>query len=331
MSIFITHKSALEYWRSHGMAQVDYKRRQRYRVPPSNSPDISRVKLLNAQGISYPVNTMVSVPDAKRRSRFVESHVMCEALPEGCIIDVGDGLLVSSPEFCFFQMAQRLSFVELVQLGLELCGSYSLLVNGAVYKDPGIVERGFIDRPALTSQAKLSNFLAHMEGLLGQRRLSRPLRYIRDNSASPMETTLFLLLTLPYKYGGYGFSMPELNAIIKPAKSAKKISSKQSFRCDLFWPEFDVAVEYDSDKHHSGPEQITQDSMKRNSLIAIGVTVITVTNRQIRNTIEFEKIVKQLAINLGRRLRHNENPRFTKVHHQLRIQLGLKIASQKHS
>jgi len=250
-------------------------------------------------------------------------HVCSSAFPEGSIIDIGEGFFVTSPEYCFFQMASELPLAKLVQLGLELCGSYSLPANDAARAVPEVMERGFIDRSALTTKDCLISSLARMEGRFDQRRLTNVLQYIEDGSASPMETILIVLLTLPYRYGGYGFPMPELNGLVKPVRSARQSSSKTSFCCDLYWRELNLAVEYDSDRHHQLPEEIAQDAMKRNSLLAMDITVISVTRIQLHSTVEFERLARQLAIHFDRRLRNNESHSFIKARRELRSMLGV--------
>jgi hypothetical protein len=156
-----------------------------------------------------------------------------------------------------------------------------------------------------------------MKGVRGQKQAARALRYIVDGSASPMETVLTMLLTLPPLLGGYRFPLPILNGRIVPGKSAKASSSKSYYSCDLFWPDLDLAVEYDSDHFHTGAERIASDSKRRNSLALIGIVVITVTSRQIRSIVEFEKVARQIAGNMDRRLQV-KSPQFLKAQRELR-------------
>ena len=117
--------------------------------------------------------------------------------------------------------------------------------------------------------------------------------------------------------------MPELNAKVIPSKTARSISSKRFFRCDLYWKDYDLAVEYDSSLKHLSPKELAADAMKRNSLSAMGVEVITVTSKQIQNTVQFQRTAKQLALNMDRRLRNNERPDFLKLHRELHNLLEL--------
>jgi len=297
--------------------------RQRRKTAPVDKPAASALKRLDTRGLTFPLEITVGIQSSVRKSHVVRTHVHREAFPEGSIFDIGDGFFVTSPEYCFFQMAHELPLAKLVQLGLELCGSYSLPANDAARAEPKVAEKGFIDRPALTTKASLVLSLARMEGRFDQRSLASALQYIEDGSASPMETILSILLTMPYRYGGYGFPMPELNGLVKPIKLAKQSSSKTSFRCDLYWRELDLAVEYDSDKYHQLPEEIAQDAKKRNSLLAMGITVASVTRIQLRSTVEFERLATQLAIHFDRRLRNNESHGFVKARRELRNMLGV--------
>ena len=228
-----------------------------------------------------------------------------------------------SPEYCLFQLAKKLPFARIVQLGLELCGGYSLAAHKTGFKDPDDAAKGFVNRPPLTSKERLTSVLARTAGTFDQRRLASVLHYIENGSNSPRETILYLLLVLPYRYGGYGFPVPVLNPELTPVRIARKSASKKHFSCDLFWPEHKLDVEYDSTAYHEEEVDRTRDSAKRNSLHTMGITAISVTNNQLCNTVEFQKLAQQLAIHFNRRLRHNNNPKFAKEHRQLRHLLGV--------
>jgi len=287
-------------------------------MPPPEPPDASELVHIYAQGLTLPLDVAVKVPNARRASKIARPHVISSNISEGCFLDAGNGLFVSSPELCFIQMARELSLIKLIELGFELCGSYSLPVLSAGVAESGDLGNALKKHPPLTNHRKLTAFTARNRGERGAGRAARALRYIADGSASPMETILVMLLTLPYKLGGYCLPMPEMNARIRPAKSAKKSASKSYYSCDLFWPDLNVAAEYDSDAHHTGAERIASDSKRRNTLASIGIVVITVTKQQIKSVVETEKAASLLASNMGKRLRNNENPKFLGARHELR-------------
>ena len=246
---------------------------------------------------------------------------------------------MSSPEFCFFQMASQLSLVKLIELGFELCGTYAAPASAASAPSapaaavsapasvapaatPDIqdtlreVETTY-NRSPLTTTKRLTAFVSKLGGVAGVKQASKALQYILDGSASPMETTITMLLTLPYRLGGYGLPAPELNMQITPAKTAKSMADRAFYSCDLYWPDFEIAVEYDSDAYHTGSARIASDSRRRNSLSALGVQVITITNQQVQRIEAFEVAAQILVVNMRRRMRFHK-PTFKAKQQELR-------------
>ena len=321
MEIIISHKSALEYWRLHRKTKIEDSARQRRKSLPASLPGTTVIRDTAPSGLSYPINLMVGSPEARRKSTTARSHIYSAPIPDWCFIGIGDGVSVSAPAFCFFQMAGELPLPKLVELGLELCGTYSLPANsGHTYdnsKEPAAALEDFFNHPLLTSVNELRAHARRMKGASGQKKVRRALRYIADGSASPMETILFMLLTLPKKLGGYGLPQPKLNRRIDPGKAGGQRFGKDYYVCDLFWPEAKLAVEYDSDTYHTGADRIAGDTKKRLDLAADGIDVVTVTKRQVRDAAELESLAGLIARKLGKRLR-SENPAFQKAKRELR-------------
>jgi len=349
MKQFICHQSALEYWRRRRKLPESSADR-RYRVALPNKPleielqalpsglskpepqtipnklskpkpqtipnKLSKHEPKGFQGLSSPVHIMIGAQEARRVSRGVKQHVFSSETPVGCFINVGGGLMVSSPEFCFLQMAERLKLFRLIELGYELCGAYSIPVSG----DQNVPERGFYNREPLTSINKLNAFLDGMPGAKGRQKAMRALRYMCDGSASPMETILAMFLTLPYNMGGFRFELPELNKRIVLTKTARKYFNKEYYVCDLFWSNKKIAVEYDSDQQHTGSDRIASDSKRRNVLDSSGIRVVSVTKQQLYSGAELERAARTIAKHMGRRLRIKES-NFYAAHNELREQL----------
>jgi very-short-patch-repair endonuclease len=129
-----------------------------------------------------------------------------------------------------------------------------------------------------------------------------------------------MLLTLPYNLGGYGIAAPELNSKIIFSEEARRTADRSYYLCDLFWPELDCAVEYDSDQFHTGADRIARDSKRRNSLSAVGITVVTVTNRQLQSISEFDKVARIISQHTDRRLQY-KSPKFNEKRLELRRQI----------
>jgi len=313
MRLFICHQSALEYWRGRRqLPKASANRRYKIDLPDEPASFTSLV----FSGLYLPVHILLARPGNRRESILAIQHVFSLETPIGCFMNTGKRFVVSSPEFCFLQMAEQMDLVELIELGYELCGNYSLPLPNDKQKP----KKGFYDRSSLTNTTKLGMFLKSMPGARGHRKAMRALQYLQDGSASPMETKLAMFLTLPYKLGGYGFSIPKLNHRILLSKTERKYFSKEYYVCDLFWPETKTAVEYDSDLFHTGSDRIANDSKRRNALTSIGVSVITVTKQQLYNSNELGRVSRVLSGYLGKRVRFEESS-FSTAHQKLRKQL----------
>ena len=135
------------------------------------------------------------------------------------------------------------------------------------------------------------------------KRLRRIADRALDGSASPMETALAMLLSLPGTLGGYGLPSPRLNARIDVSSKNGLNQSKRYYVADLYWPEARFAVEYDSDRWHVGPERIGQDAARRNALLFQGVNVVTVCSQQIMSESKMDDVARIAARALGRSVR----------------------------
>jgi len=315
----LSNESALEYWRLHRDEKINDNSRLRRSSAPISLPHHPDTSIYDAvlSGLTEPFIIIIGSQFARRKTTIFRPRVYTGATPDGCFISIGGGLAVSSPQFCFFQMAAELSLIKLIELGFELCGAYSLPVpveGDALY-----------DHTPLTGTQALKAFTARMEGVKGKKNALRALRYIANGSGSPMETKLVMLLTLPHQLGGFALPMPVLNKRINLSKADKqrlRISRKAYFKCDLLWPDEGVAVEYDSDAHHSDANRLAADSERRFDLNVIGIDPVTVTRKQLMNPVTFERIARQISKKMGRRWRPNTDIA-RKAEYELRRQLQL--------
>jgi len=287
---------------------------------PTSHPNLAQIRSAVPSELLYPINLLINSQTTIRNTKTIQSRLFTGQTQKGCFISIGDGLAVSSPAFCFFQMANDLPLVELIQLGYELCGTYSLRDTEEYSPGEEATDKTLYGRPQLTDIKEIKALTARLKGVNGQKKADRALRYITDGSASPMETIITMLLTLSYQLGGYGLPMPELNKAIYIGHAGKRKTGKPDFKCDLFWSEANLAIEYDSDFYHTGADRIASDANRRFSLIEHGITPISITSRQVRNRGEFEKRARLVARKLGKRLRYNEKT-FLKANHDLRESL----------
>lgn len=114
--------------------------------------------------------------------------------------------------------------------------------------------------------------------------------------------------------------MPHMNHRIDLNKTAEKIAGKKFCKCDLYWPDYKFAVEYDNDAYHTGSIRITQDSIRRTALHKMGIAEETVTNKELYHYTNFKEIAHIVAAHTGKRLQYKE-PAFTDTCLALREQL----------
>ena len=147
--------------------------------------------------------------------------------------------------------------------------------------------------------------LTRMTGLNGAKFARRLTPYILAGAASPRETQLVLHLCLPYRMGGYGIAYPQLNPRIDLPAHVQRLTGNSVLFPDLFWPDKNIAVEYDSDKWHTESSRIANDARRHNIFVHLGITEICVTKREFNDLIAFDKTARILS----RRLRHRVHPR----------------------
>lgn len=303
MGICLSHTTALEFGRSLArgpLARVLHTERRSLADIASPSPSNDTLAYFEARSphvFSMPLHFLVPNAAARTRRKNTYCHIAPKDLPESSLVRIGNDAYACCPELCFVLMATLMTPVQLIELGHELCGTYRLSPQG-----PARCK----DRALLTSVDKLKVFLDTCEGLPGVKKARRALRYITPNSASPMETILIMLLCLPFNLGGYALPVPFQNYRIDFPKRSRNLCSKQYYVCDLYWPEAKLAIEYDSDEGHTGSLNITVDASKRNELLHLGITVITVTRLHLKNPEHVDRIARLVAKRLGNRYRDAE-------------------------
>ena len=283
MNIFIGYNSALEYWKLHDR---DGRQVESQAVPNGNSiPSIEALSRIAKHRIhGRPVHLVVSEKRNRRNNLNFTTHVESKHVKRS-YFDLGGGIYIARPELCLLQMAQSLPAPKIAEIGCELCGDYST--------DPFSEKSDLLKLHPRTTGESIRLFGERISGLKGCSNYRKAAKFVADRSASPRETQLMLLLCLPSHLGGYNLPMPKFNEPISNGK----------FRCDLFWPDAKLALEYDSDMFHSGAEKINRDSVRRSSLEALGIHVISVTSRQVSNPAELDKLARIVSNKFGRRLR----------------------------
>ena len=239
--------------------------------------------LPNLAGLSVPYQLMVWTREDRRRTALTHSYMLDLRDGHYPAIRVTDELFVSTPEFTFLQMANVLDDERLLFLGFELCGRYGIR-DGHV----------FMRSQTCTSQQLLA-FAEYAQHIHGRKRALAVAPKVLEGAGSPMEAALALVLHAPFEAGGYGLAAPELNHSLPVVGDVRRLWPEDHITPDLLWEDAKLAIEYDSDEHHTAGQRIANDARRRDVLVELGYRVVTVTTEHIRSTLEVERIAGIVA------------------------------------
>ena len=295
--LYISHDSALHYWRSNPPLYVLDGLRQnirKLRGCPGSMEEARSIILSESEFGSWPVDVLVP-PNAPRvDSPRLRHHVQAADLPAHALCPVYGGIHVVSPEICLVQTCATHSILEALEIGMELCGTYALRPSSIEDK----ADRDY-------SLVDAARFRRHVESWGGMRGLvtARSVsNYLANGSAAPMETKLYLLLCLPQKYGGYNFARPELNPPLEVPISLREAFRQDKVKPDMLWRKARIVVEYDG-SYHDNPLQNARDALRKAIFETMGYTVFTFKRWHVYNPLVFDEMVKALAKKLGKRIR----------------------------
>ena len=243
----------------------------------------------------------VSEHDARFRKNGKLVHSCELALPTGAIT-TQNGKAVASPELLFLELASKLSTHRLILLGLELCAH-----------PPGEPSK------SITTEQKLRKFLMKTQGHRGHHNAMRAVKYVKDGSASIMESLAYMILTLPHALGGYGLNGAVFNHEILLKNKAGCLTQKR-FYTDMYYKEAKLAVEYESFAYHNSPSEQGRDMLRSAKLERQGIIVIQLSTIQLYNKDACSDFAKNLAARLGKRI-HIRTKKFIEMHGLLRALL----------
>ena len=271
----------------------------------SRSSDLKRMPYealgLRPPSEHTPLYLLVPQADRRRRVKHVRQRLFGATLPGHSFNRIGNDAYVPTPELTFLLMAHYLSLHELIVLGMELCGHYRLAGanTGQLLKS----NRTLYNQASLTTPQRLSDYLDHVERVRGLSLARQACGYLAADSASPMETALYVLLCLPKNLGGYGFPRPLLNVRRRVTVQAERVTMSKTLFPDLYWPEALFDLEYDSEEFHASAEHLRNGAIRTLALRTMNVEVIAATKEMIYDEDMFDALAKIVAKSLGIRVR----------------------------
>lgn len=266
--------------------------------------------------ISRPAHVLIKTTARRRGHEECKPHVSTKEYSPQSFYRLDGGALVSGPALAFIQMAsQAKNMISLLELGYELCGSYRTARTS--------VSPAYQVKPLISVQW-LRSYASRNPSIDGAAKAAHVSRYLADDSASPRETKQALVLGLPKMYGGYGLGIPWMNYEVAATPVARALAGKTYFRCDLCWPEAKLDVEYQSKEMHAGEDNRIKDTRRTNALMAMGWTVVWITNAELDSFVATEAIAQTLR----RHLKIHSQTRVSEYHARklrLRRHLGLPV------
>ncbi|WP_455163703.1 hypothetical protein [Slackia exigua] len=219
MAIILSHSSALAFWTNVriGRSRAFYEGCKI--VPACSSPlpsaratqkELARLAMvfkpsaLDALALRDDMHVLVKQGRHNDKVRGIRAHSTTHDFSSRVFFQIAPDVFAVSPALCFCQMGEMLDPVDMIRLGDELCGKYAVLRDEIAFSIEPLVRR-----------ATLARRLRELPSAYGRARAVQAMRYVVDDSASPRETVLEIMLALPRCKGGFGFSTPEMNGIIK--------------------------------------------------------------------------------------------------------------------
>ena len=296
-SLFISHGSALTYWRTNPPWYVLEGGERDIRSLRTCARTVEEFRSFNVPESEFgqePIDILVPASNPPRCPDRFKPHKQRAQLPHHALYPLWNGVFVVSPELCFVQMCNSLSFIETLELGMELCGTYALRPDGL--EDLG--QRDY----ALIDTVPFRRSIESWQGVQGVATARKAARYLVGGSASPMETKLYLLLCLPLQYGGYNLGIPELNPKFDLEPAEIEILRRSSVKPDMLWRKKKLVIEYDG-RQHEEEQQSRYDALRKTILEGRGFTVRQIKRHQLYNPLAFDSFASSIGSFLGVRRR----------------------------
>ena len=295
-SIYISHDSALHFWRTNPPAYILEGADRNIRVLrrcPTSDVEVRDFGLSELEFGPRPIDVLVP-PGAPCPRSILRYHEQKTQLPPRSLYPLRDGIHLVSPALCFVEKCASLPFIEALELGMELCGTYALRPDETNDYSPRNYQ--------LTSVLSLNRKTKGWQGIHGLKKARVVVLYLADGAASPMETKVYLLLCLPQKYGGFNIEKPEINVEMQLTEEERRILRQLKVKPDFFWRDAKLIVEYDGE-YHNDPVQAAKDAKRNVLLESLGYTVVSIKKQQVYDPLAFDNFASMVAEKTGRRIR----------------------------
>lgn len=299
---YITHELAFNTWRAKRVQGTIFAVASETDYVPSFPCGRDREYLANwlkESGIGAPYCFAVAnqsqrhITDDKFQPRLIgkapSTGSFCRVV-DSQVAHMPFDLFIASPDLNYIQMANGFTFIETIAYGFELCGSYTT---------PECDKHNPRSFPALTTPSQLEAYACAIRGTHGVKTARRAARHVLANAASIKETEVAIMLTLPHRFHGMGMMEPQLNYPIQIDRTGKSFISQNRFFIDMYWPDYRIGLEIDSNRYHDGRARRIKDARRRNALMHYGITIVEGTQGDTGNALGMTGLAKQLYHLMG--------------------------------
>ena len=188
-------------------------------------------------------------------------------------LDLGEETYVVSPALNWVLESARVDGVAALEIAMELCGTYTFSPERALLTQLP---------PACTPSALLHGVQELARAASGQRvpGLARALKmapFALGSSASPMETKVAIMLSLPVSQGGWGVRGLLLNRRVELANEQREIAGKPYLVLDGYLAGGRIGYEYDSREYHDRTDRGYRDRVRVTAAQCLDIKLLSLT------------------------------------------------------
>lgn len=311
--IVLSHKTAWLYYQASGPDALGKDRNLPALMPAQRTPKSfakSIRKTLAICGVEEDqldrLDILISFPSERTRSSAFRPHSYGAIIPTNELISIAPGLLVVHPSLCFLQSASWMSEYQQLEFAYELCGNYL---------GPQPNQSGYTKHASLDNVRHLREAAKNHPSMKGIKQTRRVLRMAKDNSRSPMETALAMMLAEDRTRGGLGFKSFDLNKRVDIPLKHKKCSANGHFEIDILAQTQRFAIEYDGQYHNEFLRR-AHDAERLSVLRLMGYQTQTITAAQFSSQLSLNRSLNAICQTLG--LSINSSAEFQKAQNELR-------------
>lgn len=309
MEACVSHDAALRWLLGNPNPLATGQGHPRAGALPSRAPTDEEADALAHAAGAQTVDVLVRDKSGMRKTDRLHAHLETRTLPGRSLIRM-EAFTICSPELVFLQVAATSDLPETIACGCALCSAYRL--DASARGGARIREHG--DAP-LTSTQRIAHYLELCDGVRGVARARRALRYVVDNSFSPMESGIAMCLSLPLNLGGHALGDVVLNPKLKVRVGTDAHGRRvyETRRPDLLVTRAlptgerrQAAVDFDSVAVHSSrrdhARDAARDAARRNELqSSLGMPHFTLAGSQATDYVAFCRFIDLVRISLGQR------------------------------